>query len=222
MAAEGRFITFEGGEGVGKSTQIERLATLLRGRGELVLTTREPGGTPGAEEIRALFVDGPANRWTVASDVLLVTAARADHVARRIRPALALGKTVLCDRFVHSTLAYQGFGKGVALDELRNLHRFATGDLWPDLVLWLDLPVETGLARSTKRASMRGLGFEQAQRFEELPLAYHQRVRDGFAMLAAADPRIVRIDAGNPVEQVAADIAAAVFAPATGGTTEKA
>ena len=212
MAARGRFIVSEGGEGVGKSTQIERLATLLRSRGELVVTTREPGGTPGAEEIRTLFVDGPTGRWTVESDVLLVMAARADHVARRIRPALALGKTVLCDRFVHSTLAYQGFGKRVALDELRHLHRYATGDLWPDLVLWLDLAVEVGLARSTKRAAGRGADFEQAQRFEELPLAYHRRVRQGFATLAAADPRIVRIDAGNPVEQVAADIAVAVAA----------
>lgn len=214
----GRFITFEGGEGVGKSTQIERLAGLLRARGELVLLTREPGGTPGAEEIRALFVDGIAGRWTVETDVLLVMAARADHVARRIRPALAAGKTVLCDRYVHSTLCYQGFARGLPMDELRHLHRFATGDLWPDLVLWLDLPAELGLARSEARAAALGPGFELAQRFEQLTLDYHQRVRQGFALLAAEDPRIVRIDAGNALEQVAADIAAAVLAPPTGGT----
>lgn len=214
----GRFITFEGGEGSGKSTQISRLATLLREHGEVVIATREPGGTPGAEEIRALFVEGAGNRWTVEGDVLLVMAARADHVARRIRPALVAGKTVLCDRFIHSTLAYQGFGRGVPLDQLRSLHRFATGDLWPDLVLWLDLPVEVGLARSTKRAEARGLGFEQEQRFEQLTVEYHQQVRQGFAMLAADDPRIVRIDASNSIEQVAADIAAAVLALPSGGT----
>ena len=214
----GRFIVFEGGEGAGKSTQIERLAALLKARGELVVTTREPGGTPGAEEIRALLVDGAAGRWTVETDVLLLLAARADHVARRIRPALAAGRTVLCDRFVHSTLAYQGFGRGVPLDELRHLHRFSTADLWPDRVLWLDLPVEVGLARSRARTAARGLGFEQEQRFEQMTIDYHQRVRQGFALLAAEDPRIVRIDAANPIEQVAADIAAAVLALPTGGT----
>ena len=125
----GRFIAFEGGEGAGKSTQLARLADALRARGEGVVVTREPGGTPGAEEIRALFVQGGTARWTVETDVLLVTAARADHVARLIRPALAAGKTVLCDRFIHSTLAYQGYGKGVGVDRLLALHDFATGDL---------------------------------------------------------------------------------------------
>ncbi len=138
----GRFIAFEGGEGAGKSTQIARLAETLRARGDTVVVTREPGGTPGAEEIRALFVQGATGRWTVETDVLLVSAARADHVARLIRPALDAGQTVLCDRYIHSTLAYQGCGKGVPLGLLKRLHAFATGDLWPDLVLWLDAPVE--------------------------------------------------------------------------------
>ncbi len=207
----GRFIAFEGGEGAGKSTQIARLADALRARGEDVVVTREPGGTPGAEEIRALFVQGATGRWTVETDVLLVCAARADHVARLIRPALESGKTVLCDRFVHSTLAYQGHGKGVGMDMLLSLHAFATGDLWPDLVLWLDAPVELGLSRSTKRAASQDAAQPQEQRFEQLALGYHQRVRDGFAALAAADPRMVRIDAAADLDEVTAAIAAAVL-----------
>jgi len=172
--------------------------------------TREPGGTPGAEEIRALFVRGGTGRWTVETDVLLVTAARADHVVRLIRPALDAGQTVLCDRFVHSTLAYQGYGKGVAVETLLALHAFATGDLWPDLVLWLDLPVHLGLSRSTKRAAGQAAGSAQEQRFEALGLAYHEKVRAGFATLAAADARIVRIDATQGIDAVHAAIAAAV------------
>lgn len=192
---KGRFISFEGGEGAGKSTQIARLAKRLETAGQSVIVTREPGGTPGAEEIRSLFVSGETGRWTAETDSLLVTAARADHVARLIRPALDAGKTVLCDRFVHSTLAYQGYGKGLPLDRLRALHAFATGDLWPDLVLWLDLPVETGLSRSTKRAAAVNPDHPPEQRFEQLSLDYHQAVRNGFATLADADPRIVKIDA---------------------------
>jgi len=216
-ARGGRFIAFEGGEGAGKSTQIARLAARLTAAGEAVVVTREPGGTPGAEEIRALFVQGATGRWTVETDVLLVTAARADHVARLIRPALEAGKTVLCDRFIHSTLAYQGHGKGVSLETLRQLHAFATGDLWPDLVLWLDLPVDAGLSRSTKRAAAQDSGLPQEQRFEALGLAYHEKVRAGFAALAAADPRMVRIDAMQPQDAVEAVIAAAVLAPIPAG-----
>lgn len=207
----GRFIAFEGGEGAGKTTQITRLAQALRARGETVVVTREPGGTPGAEEIRALFVQGATGRWTVETDVLLVCAARADHVARLIRPALEAGQTVLCDRFVHSTLAYQGHGKGVAMETLLSLHAFATGDLWPDTVLWLDAPVELGLSRSTKRAAAQDAALPQEQRFEQLSLEYHNRVRDGFAALAAADPRIRRIDATMGLDEVTAAIAAALL-----------
>ena len=205
-----RFIAFEGGEGAGKSTQIALLAERLRAAGEDVVVTREPGGTPGAEEIRRLFVSGEPGRWTAETDALLVTAARADHVARLIRPALDTGKTVLCDRFVHSTLAYQGFGKGLPMDMLERLHAFATGDLWPDLVLWLDAPVELGLSRSTKRAAAVNPQTPPEQRFEQLDLAYHQRVREGFAAMAAGDGRIARIDATLPVDAVAAAIQGAL------------
>ncbi|MCG2842607.1 dTMP kinase [Sandaracinobacter sp. RS1-74] len=207
----GRFIAFEGGEGAGKSTQIARLAEALKARGETVVVTREPGGTPGAEEIRALFVQGATGRWTVETDVLLVTAARADHVARLIRPALEAGRTVLCDRFVHSTLAYQGHGKGVPLETLLSLHAFATGDLWPDLVLWLDVPVELGLKRSTKRAAAQDATLPQEQRFEQLSLDYHRRVHAGFAAMAEEDPRFVRIDATAGIDAVTAAIAAAAL-----------
>ena len=202
----GRFICFEGGEGAGKSTQIARLAARLRAGGTDVVVTREPGGTPGAEEIRRLFVEGEPGRWTAETDALLISAARADHVARLIRPALDAGKTVLCDRFVHSTLAYQGYGRGVPHDTLLALHRFATGDLWPDLVLWLDAPVELGLARTTKRAAAQGGSQPPEQRFEQLSLEYHQRVRAGFAALAMADPRIVRIDATLGIDEVTAAV----------------
>jgi dTMP kinase len=206
-----RFIAFEGGEGAGKSTQIARLADALRARGETVVVTREPGGTPGAEEIRALFVTGEPGRWTAETDALLISAARADHVARLISPALARGDTLLCDRFIHSTLAYQGHGKGLPIEALIALHRFACRDLWPDLVLWLDLPVDVGLGRSTKRAARLDASLPQEQRFERLDIAYHQRVRDGFAALAATDPRVVRIDAREPIDEVAAAIRRAVL-----------
>lgn len=212
-AAPPRFIAFEGGEGAGKSTQIARLAARLRGIGETVTVTREPGGTPGAETIRALFVSGDPARWTPETDALLVTAARADHVARLIRPALARGETLLCDRFIHSTLAYQGAGKGLPIPDLLALHAFATQDLWPDLVLWLDLPPEIGLSRSTKRAAAQDQGLPQEQRFEALDLAYHQRVRQGFAALAAKDPRIIRIDAMLDVDAVEAAVTLAVARP---------
>ncbi len=196
-------IAFEGGEGVGKSTQVARLAEWLVARGHAVETSREPGGTPGAEAIRALFVTGAADRWVPETDALLISAARADHVARRIRPALAAGRLVLVDRFVHSTLAYQGHGKGLDLAALRALHDFATGGLWPDLVLWLDLPVAEGLARARGRKGA-------ADRFESHDRAFHERVRAGFARLAEADRRIVRVDAEGDAATVAARIEAIV------------
>lgn len=199
------FIAFEGGEGAGKSTQIARAAVWLSRQGVRVRETREPGGTPGAEAVRSLFVSGEPDRWTPAADALLIAAARADHVARLIRPALAAGETVLCDRYVHSTLAYQGHGRGLPLDDLVALHRFATGDLWPDLILWIDLPVELGLARAQERSGT-------PDRFERRDMAFHQRVRDGFAALAAADPRIVRIDGTGTPEAVASTVQAAIAA----------
>jgi dTMP kinase len=198
------FIAFEGGEGAGKSTQVAALAGRLAALGHRVCATREPGGTPGAEAVRQLFVSGARDRWTPRGDALLIAAARADHVARRIRPALEAGEIVLCDRFVHSTLAYQGHGNGLPIDALVAIHRFATGDLWPDLVLWLDLPVEVGLARAAARAG-------SPDRFETSDPGFHQRVRAGFATLAAADPRIHRIEGTAPADAVADAISALVL-----------
>jgi dTMP kinase len=187
----GRFISFEGGEGSGKSTQLRRLAARLSAQDVIVITTREPGGTPGAEDIRQLLVEGEPGRWDGRVEALLVNAARADHVARLIRPALAEGKWVLCDRYVHSTLAYQGAARGLDDAELRQLHAFATGDLWPDLTIVLDVDPTLGLARAAGRAGGEA-------RFEGEPAAFHKAVRDRF--LSFSDVAVVPSDA--PIDDV--------------------
>lgn len=203
MTARGRFITLEGGEGTGKSTQARLLAERLRASGHEVVATREPGGTPGAESVRALLVEGDPGRWDGLAEALLVNAARADHAARLIAPALARGAWVVCDRYVHSTLAYQGAGKGIAAGLLRDLHRIATGGLWPDQVLLLDLPGAVGLSR----AATRGGG-----RFEAHDAAFHTRVNAAFAAMAG-EPTVARIDAEGTPEQVSARIWSVVTAP---------
>jgi len=196
----GRLITLEGGEGAGKSTQARRLAERLREAGIDVVVTREPGGTEGAEAVRALLVEGDADRWSAAAEACLVNAARADHVERLIRPALAAGIWVICDRFVDSTLAYQGAGKGLADSALRNLHHVATQDLWPDLTLILDIAVEAGLARAAGRRGGEG-------RFEGHDIGFHLRVTQGFREIAAAEPnRCKLIDGGATADAVAAAI----------------
>jgi dTMP kinase len=199
-----RFITLEGGEGSGKSTQARRLAERLQAAGHEVVLTREPGGTPGAEAIRGLLVTGDPDRWTPWSDALLMTAARVDHVARVIRPALARGAVVVCDRYIDSTRAYQGAGKGLPDEALVALHNQACGGLWPDLTLVMLLDEATGLAR----AAARGAG---EARFEALGAAFHGRVQAFFAGLPAAEPaRCVAVDAGRGIDAIAADIAARV------------
>jgi dTMP kinase len=194
----GRFVTFEGGEGTGKSTQARALGERLRAAGHEVVLTREPGGTPGAEEIRALLVSGATDRWTAWTEACLVNAARADHVERLIRPALARGAWVICDRYIHSTLAYQGAGKGLATEALKTLHRLATDDLWPDLTLVLTLPPEQGLSRAASRAGGEA-------RFEALGEGFHERVAAAFAAMIDGD-RVVGIDAGGSVAEVSARI----------------
>ncbi len=201
----GRFITLEGGEGAGKSTQAALLAERLRVAGIDVDVTREPGGTPGAEAIRDLFVTGAVDRWSATTEALLINAARADHVARRIRPALFAGRWVICDRFIDSTLAYQGAGKGADIAELRHLHRLATGDLWPDLTLILILPIADGLARAAARPG-------GTARFEAHAGLFHQRVATGFRDIAEADPeRCKLIDARGDIDAVAAQLWAEVL-----------
>jgi len=205
----GRFITFEGGEGGGKSTQLRLLAEALRGRGLEVVTTREPGGSPGAEDIRALLVNGTIDRWDPTTEALLHSAARRDHLVKTVWPALGRGAWVLCDRFADSTLAYQGYGHGIAPDSIEALTRLAVGDFTPDLTLILDLPVELGLARAGSRATAENHPAED--RYERMGSAFHQRLRLGFLTIAGAAPdRCVVIDAGRPLDAVRADILAAV------------
>jgi dTMP kinase len=200
----GRFISFEGGEGAGKSTQLHLLAEHLRGQGIDVVTTREPGGTEGADAIRELILTGAAERWGVRADALLMNAARADHVERLIRPSLARGAWVVCDRYADSTLVYQGIGGGLAESELRALHKVATGDLWPDLTLILDIPEDEGLARAIARPG-------KELRFESKGDAFHAAVRAGYRTRAAAEPeRCKLIEATGSIEVVAERIWAAV------------
>ena len=195
----GKFITLEGGEGAGKSTQAALLAAALRAEGIEVVETREPGGTPGAEAIRALIVEGDPDRWSPLTELMLVNAARADHVARLIRPALAAGTWVVCDRYIDSTLAYQGAGKGMAVDALHAIHRFATNDLWPDLTLVLDLPALFGGARAAARGAL--------DRFEKTGGQFHDNVAQSFRDVAIADPARVRlIDATGDIDSVAAAV----------------
>jgi dTMP kinase len=199
MTRPGRLVTFEGGEGAGKSTQIERLAATLRGAGLDPLVTREPGGTPGAEQIRELLVEGPPERWLPLSEALLLLAARYDHVVRRIAPALADGRWVLCDRFMDSTRVYQGLAGAVGEAVIDRLHATVLGDLRPDLTVILDVPVATGLGRRQEAAG--------GQRYERMSNAFHEQVRAGFLALARAQPeRCVVVDATRPVDTVADDI----------------
>jgi dTMP kinase len=203
MTPAGRLITFEGGEGAGKSTQLARLAATLRSAGSAVVTTREPGGTPGAEAVRELLIGGGPERWTPLSETLLVQAARHDHVVRVIAPALAAGQWVLCDRFSDSTRVYQGIAGELGLELIDRLHRTVFGDLLPDLTLILDLPAADGLAR--RQAA------QAANRFERKPPAYHERVRTGFLALARAEPgRCVVIDATQTESAVAQAVRAAL------------
>lgn len=203
----GRFITFEGGEGAGKSTQIRLLAQVLESRGLPVLITREPGGSPGAEAIRELLVTGETGRWDGMTEALLHYAARRDHLRCTILPALAAGTWVLCDRFNDSTLAYQGFGHGADRAALNALYRMVAGDLRPDLTFIFDLPVDQGLGRAAVR---NGDGGED--RYERMDRNFHERLRQGFLSIAATEPdRCAVIDAAPGPEEVQAAVLAAVL-----------
>jgi len=195
-AARGRFITIEGGEGAGKSTQLDLLVAALDRAGIAAQRTREPGGSEGAEAIRRLLLEGADERWDAIAETLLFYAARREHVTRLITPALDRGVWVVCDRFADSTIAYQGYGRGLPLAELQVLHSFALGDFAPDVTLILDLPVAEGLTRAARRSG-------NTDRFERLDHAFHERLRQGFHQIAAADPqRCVVIDASGDVENV--------------------
>jgi dTMP kinase len=198
----GRFITLEGGEGAGKSTQARTLAGALAATGLPVLLTREPGGTPGAEAVRGLLL---GRAWDGIAECLLHFAARREHVARMIEPALAAGIWVVCDRFADSTLAYQVHGQGVPRAAFDAIAGAALQGLRPDLTLILDVPPELGMARVQARG--------EVNRYDRLDAGFHARVRDGFAAILAAEPgRCLRIDASATAPEVAAAILAAVTA----------
>jgi dTMP kinase len=203
MRGRGAFISFEGGEGAGKTTQLKRLAERLRAAGRQVVETREPGGTPTAERIRALLLgEGP---WEPVTQALLHFAARREHVAGLVLPALAEGRVVLSDRFADSTLAYQCYGLGLPRAVWDRLAEVTLEGLRPDLTLVLDLPVERGLARAAARGGNN--------HYEALPEAFHERVRAGFRAIAAAEPgRCAVVDADADADTVAARVAAAVAA----------
>ena len=200
-----RFITFEGGEGAGKSTHLRRLGEAMRAAGETVVLTREPGGSEGAEQIRRLLVGGATGRWDPVTEALLHYAARRDHVERTIRPALDAGSWVLCDRFADSTMAYQGYGLGLDRGWIRALHAQVLGDFGPSLTLILDLAAGEGLGRAA------GRGGEAEDRYERMGLAFHERLRAGFLEMARSEPgRCVVIDASQPLDTVAAAVRRAV------------
>jgi dTMP kinase len=198
----GRFITFEGIDGAGKSTHLDAVAQRLRAGGARVVCTREPGGTPLAERVREIFLHESAD---VLTESLLAFAARRDHLRAVIAPALADGCTVLCDRFTDATFAYQGAGGGAPLEMLAQLEQWVQGDLQPELTLWFDLPAELAAQR---RARARA-----ADRFEQRDLEFFERVRAGYAArMAAAPARFVRIDSAHDRDAVARQIAAALEA----------
>ena len=197
----GRFITLEGGEGAGKSTQIQVIKDYLLSRGNDVVVTREPGGTPEGQEIRNLLVSGDKDKWSPLSETLLILADRAAHLERLIRPSLAEGKYVVCDRFFDSTKAYQGVAGGLGLDVIHNLQQPVLGTTLPDVTFLLDIDPEKGLRRAQERGG--------ELRFESKTLAYHRTLRNAFLDFAAQEPdRIFVIDADRDVEAVSADILA--------------
>jgi dTMP kinase len=208
LAARGKFITLEGGEGAGKSTQARLLAEALRTPRREVVLTREPGGAPGAELIRNLLVRGDRS-WDPASEVLLHYAARHEHLVQTVRPALARGAWVVCDRFADSTLAYQGYGLGVDRSLIRRLHRDIVGETDPDLTIILDIDPEEGLARAQWReASVRKSVADD--RYERMDIGFHRRLRAGFLAIARHQPgRCVVIDAGRNPETIRKAILAA-------------
>ena len=196
----GKLITLEGGEGAGKSTQLARLAAALEQSGLSVVTTREPGGSPAGERIRKLLVEGEPGSMAPMTEALLHFAQRAEHIEKTIRPALARGAWVVCDRFADSTMAYQGYGHGLGRAPIQSLCRLVCGDLVPALTLIFDVPVEIGLARA---ASRRGV----ETRYERMDASFHERLRRGFLDIAKREPkRCAVIDAAREVDAVTAEM----------------
>jgi dTMP kinase len=195
--ARGKFISFEGGEGAGKSTQLTRLAERLAEAGLKVVRTREPGGTEGADAIRELLVTGATDRWDPVSEVLLNYAARRDHVERVIKPALARGEWVVCDRFADSTMAYQGYGYGLGTELIETIHRATLDNFHTDMTIVMDFAPAEGLARARARDP-------DPSRYERFDIEFHERLRAGFLAIAKSAPeRCLVLDAAGPIDQVA-------------------
>ena len=200
----GKFITLEGGEGAGKTTQIKLLADALKAGGLDPIITREPGGSPAAEVIRSLLVEGAVDRWQPMTEALLNFAARLEHVQATIEPALAAGRWVLCDRFADSTVAYQGYGHDLGRAVIDELHKLVVGYFQPYLTVILDIPVDEGLARATNLEQAEG---SREDRYEHMDEGFHQRLRDGFLDIARRNPeRCVVIDAAQEPDKVQAEI----------------
>ncbi len=206
----GRFIVFEGGDGAGKGSALAAAADALRTDGHDVLTTREPGGTPEGMALRALLLSETGHVWDQGAELLLMTAARVQHVKRVIRPAVADGQIVLCDRYVGSTLAYQGGGRGLPMALIRQLHHDFVGDDWPDLTILLDIPPDEGLRRSRRRLADTAT---DEGRFEGLALDFHERARASFLAQAEEAPdRFMVVDAAPPLADVQTGVVAGLRA----------
>ena len=202
---KGRFITVEGGEGAGKSSNLDFIRNLLNRAGKQVVFTREPGGTPLGEAIRDLLLGHQHTGMADDTELLLMFAARAEHLQQKIIPALEQGHWVLCDRFTDASYAYQGAGRGLAGDRIASLEQFVQGDLRPDLTLLLDLPVEQGLARAGQRS--------EPDRFEKQEMSFFEKVRAGYLEIAVREPdRVKVIDASKPLETVQQQINSVVTA----------
>ncbi|MEP7455490.1 dTMP kinase [Phyllobacterium sp. SB3] len=214
---QGFFITFEGGEGAGKSTQIARLSEHLRAAGNDVLVTREPGGTPGAEAARHVILSGAAESLGPAMEAILFAAARNDHVEQVIRPALQSGCIVLCDRYIDSSRVYQGVTGNLNPQLMRGIERAAINGLMPDLTIILDLPAETGLQRANARR-----GADTADRFEKETLELHVKRREAYLAIAKAEPtRCKVVAADRPIDEIASEIAALVDAARAANSAEE-
>ncbi|MEH6524915.1 MAG: dTMP kinase [Sneathiella sp.] len=196
----GKFITLEGGDGSGKSTQARMLGDYLTGQSIKNLLTREPGGAPGADEIRELILTGEPDRWDAVAETLLFYASRRNHLRLTVWPALKKGYWVLSDRFADSTMAYQGYGNQLGEDVVRKVHDFAVGDFEPDLTFIFDMPAEEGLRRTDDR-------LHNEDRFEKMDIAFHERLRDGFLDIAEKNKdRCVVIDATKPIDTIQAEL----------------
>ncbi|MDD3181503.1 MAG: dTMP kinase [Alphaproteobacteria bacterium] len=202
--SSGRFITLEGGEGAGKSTQVAYLVAFLKSRGIQAVATREVGGAPGAEDIRQLWLSKPQGYWDPLTEVFLIMAARREHVKKTILPALEAGIWVISDRYIDSTRAYQGIGLGLGIDKIDSIYHQIAGDFWPDMTLLLDLPVATGLARMAARSG-------KTDRYEQQDTSFHETLRHAYLKLAASEhSRFVTIDAACDAATVRAHIEKAV------------